>query len=52
MAIFAIWSPYYIGMKHNIPIIEDAAEALGSEWYGKRAGSMEFLNFHFMERKR
>ena len=29
-----------IGMKHNIPIIEDAAEALGSEWYGKRAGSM------------
>ena len=36
-------------MKHNIPIIEDAAEALGSEWYGKRAGSMgilELFSFH------
>jgi perosamine synthetase len=29
-----------IGQKHNIPIIEDAAEGLGSKWHGKRAGSM------------
>lgn len=29
-----------IGRRHNIPIIEDAAEAIGSKWYGKRAGSM------------
>jgi len=29
-----------IGRRHNIPIIEDAAEAIGSQWHGKRAGSM------------
>ena len=29
-----------IGERHNIPIIEDAAEAIGSQWQGKRAGSM------------
>jgi len=29
-----------IGEKHGIPIIEDSAEAIGSIWYGKRAGSM------------
>jgi len=29
-----------IGEKHNIPIIEDAAEAIGSVYHGKRAGSM------------
>lgn len=29
-----------IGKKHGIPIIEDAAEAIGSVWHGKRAGSM------------
>lgn len=29
-----------IGQKHNIPVIEDAAEAIGSVYYGKRAGSM------------
>jgi perosamine synthetase len=29
-----------IGEKHGIPIIEDAAEAIGSEYFGKRAGSM------------
>jgi len=29
-----------IGREHNIPVIEDAAEALGSIWHGKRAGSM------------
>jgi perosamine synthetase len=29
-----------IGREHNIPIIEDAAEAIGSVYHGKRAGSM------------
>ena len=29
-----------IGKRHSIPIIEDAAEALGSCWHEKRAGSM------------
>lgn len=29
-----------LGDKYGIPVIEDAAEAIGSAWYGKRAGSM------------
>jgi len=29
-----------LGEKYGIPIIEDAAEAIGSEWHGKKAGSM------------
>ncbi|MBF9046461.1 aminotransferase class V-fold PLP-dependent enzyme [Rhodobacterales bacterium LSUCC0031] len=29
-----------IGERHGIPIIEDAAEAIGSEYHGKLAGSM------------
>lgn len=29
-----------IGLRHGIPIIEDAAEAIGSYWQGKHAGSM------------
>ena len=37
-----------IGKKYNIPIIEDAAEAIGSVYHGKRAGSMgEFGAFSF-----
>jgi perosamine synthetase len=37
-----------IGQKHGIPIIEDAAEAIGSVWHGKRAGSMgKFGAFSF-----
>ena len=37
-----------IGQKHGIPVIEDAAEAVGSVYYGKRAGSMgRFGSFSF-----
>ena len=37
-----------VGAKHGIPIIEDAAEAIGSVWHGKRAGSMgRFGSFSF-----
>ena len=37
-----------IGEHHGIPIIEDAAEAIGSQWHGKRAGSMgNFGTFSF-----
>lgn len=37
-----------LGEKYGIPIIEDAAEAIGSVYYGKRAGSMgRFGSFSF-----
>lgn len=37
-----------IGDKYGIPVVEDAAEAIGSEWHGKRAGSMgAFGTFSF-----
>lgn len=37
-----------IGKRHGIPLIEDAAEALGSVWKGKRAGAMAaFGTFSF-----
>lgn len=37
-----------VGEKHGIPIIEDAAEAIGSVYHGKRAGSMgKFGAFSF-----
>jgi len=37
-----------IGKKHGISVIEDAAEAIGSVWNGKRAGSMgKFGAFSF-----
>lgn len=29
-----------IGRRHSIPVIEDAAEAIGSTWHGRRAGSL------------
>lgn len=29
-----------IGARYGIPVIEDAAEAIGSRWHGKHAGSM------------
>jgi perosamine synthetase len=37
-----------IGEKHGIPVIEDAAEAIGSVYHGKRVGSMgKFGSFSF-----
>jgi len=37
-----------IGKKYNIPIIEDSAEAIGSKYFGKRAGSLgKFGTFSF-----
>ena len=37
-----------IGERHGIPVIEDAAEAIGSVWHGRRAGSMgAFGTFSF-----
>jgi perosamine synthetase len=37
-----------LGEKHGVPIIEDAAEAIGSVYHGKRAGSMgKFGAFSF-----
>jgi perosamine synthetase len=37
-----------IGEKYNIPVIEDAAEAIGSHWQGKHAGTVgKFGAFSF-----
>lgn len=37
-----------IGQRHRIPVIEDAAEAIGSQWQGRRAGSLgAFGSFSF-----
>lgn len=37
-----------LGERHGVPIIEDAAEAIGSSWRGRRAGAMgTFAAFSF-----
>ena len=37
-----------IGEKYGIPVIEDAAEAIGSQWHGKHAGTIgKFGSFSF-----
>ncbi|MBI3897341.1 MAG: DegT/DnrJ/EryC1/StrS family aminotransferase [Gammaproteobacteria bacterium] len=39
---------FAIGKKYGIPVIEDAAEAIGSQWRGKRAGALgAFGTFSF-----
>ena len=39
-----------IGSKYNLPIIEDAAEAIGSMWGRHRAGSMGLFGTLFLSR--
>ena len=37
-----------IGKRHGLPVVEDAAEAIGSQWQGRAAGSMgTFGTFSF-----
>jgi dTDP-4-amino-4,6-dideoxygalactose transaminase len=43
---------YAIARKHNLRVIEDAAQALGSSWKGKRIGSFgDFVSFSFQANK-
>lgn len=37
-----------IGKRHGVPVVEDAAEGIGSVWHGRKAGSMgAFGSFSF-----
>ncbi|MBV7535695.1 DegT/DnrJ/EryC1/StrS aminotransferase family protein [Duganella sp. sic0402] len=43
---------YAIASKHNLRVIEDAAQAFGSEWQGKRIGAFgDFVSFSFQANK-
>ncbi len=43
---------YAIAAKHNLRVVEDAAQALGSKWNGKRIGSFgDFVSFSFQANK-
>ncbi|NVM77828.1 dTDP-4-amino-4,6-dideoxygalactose transaminase [Duganella sp. SG902] len=43
---------YAIARKHNLRVVEDAAQAFGSEWRGKRIGSFgDFVSFSFQANK-
>jgi dTDP-4-amino-4,6-dideoxygalactose transaminase len=43
---------YAIAAKHKLRVIEDAAQALGSSWHGKRIGSFgDFVSFSFQATK-
>src|SRR5471032_465008 len=43
---------YAIAKKYNLRVIEDAAQAFGSEWKGKRIGSFgDFVSFSFQANK-
>jgi dTDP-4-amino-4,6-dideoxygalactose transaminase len=43
---------YAIAAKHKLRVVEDAAQALGSTWHGKRIGSFgDFVSFSFQANK-
>nr|WP_315256797.1 DegT/DnrJ/EryC1/StrS aminotransferase family protein [uncultured Duganella sp.] len=43
---------YAIARKHNLRVVEDAAQAFGSEWQGQRIGSFgDFVSFSFQANK-
>jgi dTDP-4-amino-4,6-dideoxygalactose transaminase len=43
---------YAIAKKHNLRVIEDAAQAFGAEWNGQRIGSFgDFVSFSFQANK-
>lgn len=43
---------YAIATKHNLRVVEDAAQALGSKWNDKRIGSFgDFVSFSFQANK-
>ncbi|GAB5606194.1 DegT/DnrJ/EryC1/StrS family aminotransferase [Sideroxyarcus sp. TK5] len=43
---------YAIAAKHKLRVVEDAAQALGSQWNGKRIGSFgDFVSFSFQANK-
>jgi dTDP-4-amino-4,6-dideoxygalactose transaminase len=43
---------YAIAKKHKLRVVEDAAQALGSQWKGKRIGSFgDFVSFSFQANK-
>jgi dTDP-4-amino-4,6-dideoxygalactose transaminase len=43
---------YAIAARHNLRVIEDAAQAIGSRWNGKRIGSFgDFVSFSFQANK-
>jgi len=43
---------YALAKKHNLRVVEDAAQALGSTWNGKRIGALgDFVSFSFQANK-
>ncbi|MDD2702045.1 MAG: DegT/DnrJ/EryC1/StrS aminotransferase family protein [Sideroxydans sp.] len=43
---------YAIAAKHNLRVVEDAAQAIGALWHGKRIGSFgDFVSFSFQANK-
>ncbi len=47
-----MWKLYDIAARYNLRVVEDAAQALGSSWNGKRIGSFgDFVSFSFQANK-